>query len=247
MRNPNDEEMLAIAGDENVLLAQRALGEIKMTKLNASIPLPLPPRIARLPINDRGFPVPWFVQWIDGEPDFRVMDAAKLQFCAWNHNPPCWICGEPLGVHRVFAIGPMCAINRVISEPPSHRECAEFAVRACPFLVNPRTRRNAKDLPDDAQDPAGIHIDRNPGVTCLWETREYQTFHPRAGDPGFLFKLGKPTRADWYAHGRPASRDEVMMAIATGLPQLLEIARAEGALSELEALRREAVKLLPAA
>jgi hypothetical protein len=49
--------------------------------------LDVPPAVARLP-QDRGYPVPWFVQWFtdvdepsefgEGRPDFRVMDGRKL-------------------------------------------------------------------------------------------------------------------------------------------------------------------------
>ena len=34
-----------------------------MTKFRSDIP-PLPPRIAKLPVDERGYPVPWFVQWL---------------------------------------------------------------------------------------------------------------------------------------------------------------------------------------
>ena len=38
--------------------------------LNAAIrDIPLPPRMMRRPVNERGFPVPWFVEWIDDKPD----------------------------------------------------------------------------------------------------------------------------------------------------------------------------------
>jgi len=216
----------------------------------------MPPRIAKLPRDHRGFPVPWFVQWMEhgaparegeGEPDFRVIDSAKFARCI--AVPRCWICGEMLGKHRVFLIGPMCAINRVISEPPSHRACAEFAVKACPFMVQPRMRRNGKDIPVETVNAAGLHIDRNPGVTCLWETHRYKPFRVDAarGEPGILYRLGDPTRADWWAEGRAATREEVMSAIGRGLPQLVELAELDGraAVNELKRYLDRAMQLLP--
>jgi len=107
----------------------------------------LPPRIARLARDRRGFPVPWFVATIDGEPDFRVVDTPKLAVAIRQHR--CWVCGEQLGVHLAFPIGPTCVANRVTAEPPVHRECAEFSARACPFLTKPRMRRNAQGLPEE--------------------------------------------------------------------------------------------------
>ena len=156
----------------------------------------MPERVKRLPRDHRGFPIPWFVHWQDGEPDFRVIAPRKLMNAFRTSR--CWICGEPLGVHRVHLIGPMCLVNRVTSEPPSHRACAEFAAKACPFLTRPRMRRNEKDLPA-GRTIAGIHIDRNPGCVCLYETLRVKPFKAGAGT---LFRLGEPLRIDWWAEGR---------------------------------------------
>lgn len=38
----------------------------------------LPARMRDLPIDDRGYPVPWFVAWVDGKPEFRAMDQEKF-------------------------------------------------------------------------------------------------------------------------------------------------------------------------
>jgi hypothetical protein len=173
------------------------------------------------------------------------MDSQR--FALALRHPHCWVCGELMGVHRVFTIGPMCAINRVISEPPSHRECAEFSVKACPFLSRPRMRRNEHDMPADGQPAPGFHLDRNPGAVCLWETRTYKPFRTTAGEQGILFRLGDPVRVDWYANGRPATRAEVLASIDTGYPALEEIARLEcpEAVVELAAARARVLPLLP--
>ena len=88
-----------------------------MTELNAAIrDIPLPHRMRKLPISDRGFPVPRFVPWINGQPEFRGFDGEHLSRCVKLKR--CWLCGEPLGKFMAFVIGPMCAVNRVSSEPP---------------------------------------------------------------------------------------------------------------------------------
>src|SRR5437879_3421217 len=120
-----------------------------MPELNASIrDIPIPPRMARRPISAKGFPVPYFVTHKDeaGEWDFRQISGQTILACFQRRL--CWLCGEPLGQYLAFTIGPMCSINRVSSEPPAHRECAEYGVRACPFLSKPRMRRNREGLPD---------------------------------------------------------------------------------------------------
>ena len=214
-----------------------------------------PPRIRALKQDHRGFPVPWFVQWLDGDksapygvgrPDFRIIDASKMALAL--RQPRCWVCGGVMGKHRVFVIGPVCAINRVISEPPSHRECAEFSAANCPFLANPRMRRNEKNIPDDCQEAAGFGLKRNPMTVCLWESR-YRPFRTEVGNKGILFSLGDPVRVDWIHQGRPATRAEVLHSIDTGYPTLIDLARLQGqdALEELDRYRERAMKLLPAA
>ena len=89
-----------------------------MNRLNASIAhIPLPKRLRWAPISETGYPVPWFVDWIDGKPDFRVMDGRKYDR-AIKHDL-CWLCGQTLGRFKVFTAGPMCAVNRTSGEPPS--------------------------------------------------------------------------------------------------------------------------------
>lgn len=219
------------------------------------IDLPTPPkRIARLPKDSRGYPVPWFLAWMamgeecdpatpGAEPDFRVIKRGARED-AWQHRK-CWICGEPMGVHRVYVIGPMCCVNRTTMEPPCHRECAEYAAKACPFLARPRMRRlPTDDIPD--RHVAGEMIERNPGVCCLYEARSAEPFRV---PNGWLIRLGDPERVDFWAHGRQATRDEIMQSITSGLPNLEALAKLEGpeACYELGRLTGEALKLLPAA
>lgn len=202
-----------------------------------------PDRIAALPLDEKGRPVPWFVCWFDGKPDFRVMDAQKIGQ-AYSLKL-CWICGQRLGKFKTFLIGPMCALNRVNSEPPSHRECAQFAACACPFLSTPQMHRRERDLPsEEVHKPAGISLDRNPGVSLLWTTL---SFWPLAVPNGYLFRLGEPVELQWFKEGRIATRPEIMESIDSGLPILRQIAQEQGepALAALERSYQEALKLLP--
>lgn len=204
---------------------------------------PPPPRIARLP-RDRGYPVPWFVAWIDGVPDFRVVGPGKLENAMRYRR--CWICGNPLGRYVTYVVGPMCAVNRVSSEPGSHRECAEYAARACPFLVRPHMVRREAGKPEEAVEPAGVMLRRNPGVALVWTT-DHVRQKPVPGG-GFLLDLGEPRSVAWYAEGREATHAEVMASIESGIPTLQEMAEQEGpaAVAELHRLVTEAIQLLPA-
>lgn len=202
----------------------------------------LPIRMRALPVDHRGFPVPWFVGFFDGEPDFRVVGPGKIE-AAVQHGK-CWICGDKLGRFKAYVIGPMCAVNRVSSEPPSHLECATFAAMNCPFLVKPRMRRNEKDLPPSTENPAGVMIACNPGVALVWVTTALIPF--RAGD-GLLFDVGEPHSLHWYAEGRTATRAEVLASIESGLPILQDAARSDGAaaLERLAEMTSAAMRLVP--
>lgn len=203
----------------------------------------VPAQIAALHRDRHGRPVPWFVAWVGRDPDFRVVrsggihDALLLGIC--------WVCGQQLGAHKAFVIGPMCAVNRVSAEPPSHRDCAVYSATHCPFLTTPNMRRRESGLPEAATDPAGVMIKRNPGVTLVWVTKRYQI---ERVDDGVLFRLSDPTETLWYAEGREATHAEVMASIDSGLPLLREIAEQDGpkAVAELAVMHAAALTHVPA-
>lgn len=203
----------------------------------------LPPKMAFLDIDDRGYPVPFFVAYIDGKPDFRISDPEKFTRCVQENL--CWVCGGKLGRYIAFVIGPMCSVNRVSSEPPQHRECAEWSVQGCPFLSMPKMVRRENDLAEHC-DAAGITVKRNPGVALVWHTTFYQILKIKA-DPvngvqaGYLFRVGEPLQCDWWCEGREATLEEVEESINTGLPQL-----AEGVpFAELNLMMNSLLPLLP--
>lgn len=229
--------------------------------MNDAIAAALPPfetwpeRIKALPLDERGFPVPWFVTWFkDGKPafsrtpgavpDFRIVERGLVVQAIRQRL--CWVCGQRLGKHLAFVIGPMCAVNRTSAEPPCHLDCAEFSARACPFLVKPRMRRNYVDRPE-FRDPPGLMIERNPGVALVWITRSYKTWRPDGG--GILIEVGEPERVSFYAQGREATRAEIVASIESGLPILRAEAQKEGkrALAALDRHVEVAYRLLPAA
>ena len=207
--------------------------------------VPMPPRIAALKRDRRGYPVPRFIDRkadIDGEPDFRIMDHAYLIRCI--KHKICWICGERLGRYMTFPIGPMCAINRTIAEPPSHLECCHYAAKVCPFLAVPEMRRQQHNLPTNPW-VSGELIKRNPGAICLWTVEKYRTWRPAPGE--LLFDIGEPHSVEWWSQGRTATRAEVDASIESGLPLLEDVARQQpGAMEALAECIRRAQPWLPA-
>lgn len=149
---------------------------------------------------------------------------------------------RPLGAYLAFTVGPICGVNRTSSEPPSHRDCAEFAVRACPFLTQRELERRTSGLPDAITKAPGLAIAHNPGVVMLWITRSYRPWQvPEeavdgyGAQPGVLFEMGEPLVIECYRQGRPATQVEIAAAIAQGVPYLQATAEREGprAMAEL--------------
>jgi hypothetical protein len=198
---------------------------------------PLPRLMQNLPVDpDRGFVVPWFVDWIDGKPEFRAMDIRKFKKALTKKL--CWVCGNPLLTRFAFVAGPMCGINKISSEPPSHIECARWSARNCPFLSNPDMVRREDDLVDNNKfrdTSAGIGLARNPRVTMLWITREYEVVN--VGN-GILIVMGRAQEVEWYHCGRIATRKEVVEAVEEGISLLEATARQEeGGLEDLRKKR----------
>jgi hypothetical protein len=221
--------------------------------LRSELPRPIPAVIESLP-RERGYPVPWFVGWVDedgnavprgqGTADFRVIYPGAIPEAM--ERSICWICGLPLQRTTVYAfvVGPMCAVNRTSAEPPSHVACADWSARACPFLSRPHMDRREHNLPKG--EIAGIPIKRNPGVALVWLSRNAHAWTPPDG--GILFNIGDPAQVRFYCEGRKATREEVLMSIETGLPFLQEIAdeQGDGAPAALAQQVETAMALLPA-
>lgn len=207
-----------------------------MNTLREGMP-PLPKEMQDLPVDERGYPVPAFVSWIDGKPEFRAMRGDHWAACV--QKKLCWVCGKPLtSVKFNFVAGPMCGINRTSAEPPCHLACAQFSAKACPFMSMPKMRRRENDLPEDRKE-SGFAIKRNPGVALIWTTKSYKLFMADRGV--HLITMGEPVNVEWWCEGREATREEVMESITSGLPFLQDIANKEGprAVRELERMTQD--------
>lgn len=169
-----------------------------------------PENIRRLPVDDRGFPIPHFVAVVNGKPDHRVVDPSKLEPTVQGNL--CWICGEPLGQDSAFVMGPTSAFTRVTSEPASHWACGCFAASGCPFLTKPRMRRNHKGLESANLTAPANMLEHNPGLSVVWAASSF-TKSLHADGRTWVFRLGQPTQVAWFREGRRASRKEVVAVI----------------------------------
>jgi len=161
----------------------------------------------------------------------------------------CWVCGrrllrvrnshEPKGT---FVVGPMCVVNRVSGEPPSHADCAEWSARACPWLTKPAKDRRYTDLPEGVENPGGVMIERNPGVTALVESYKWSPMSD--GQGGWVIRFDVH-HVRWMAEGRNASADQVYTAIDTGLPALIEVCDGQQDLVQLASMTKRAMRWTP--
>lgn len=208
-----------------------------------------PARIARLHHDKHGHPVPWFVAWVDGTPDFRIIKPGAIGIAVAAKC--CWVCGGLFmrQERRCFVIGPMCAVNHNSAEPPSHYECAAYSATHCPFLTTPNMQRRERHIPAGTVDPPGEFITRNPGVALVWVTR-YNKWHAHPAQGGLLFDIGDPDWVEWYARGRPATREEILAAFESGIGALHEAAHSDprdprAACEQLDRQYTAALQLVP--
>lgn len=187
--------------------------------------IPEPVQISRLRRDRHGRAVPWFIDWNDGNPDFRVVRRGVAIEAL--RKGLCWVCGTHRGADAAFVLtGPISVVNRFAPEPPCHAACAIYTVRACPFLTTPRMRRRENNLPDDRIGPSDAAILDNPGVAVVWFGGPWSI--ERDGSGGVLFKLGAPSQVRWYSQGVIATRDQVLEAFDASLPRVRAWAQEDG-------------------
>lgn len=104
----------------------------------------IPKFLSHLPVDGRGYPIPFFVAMPGGKPDFRLLDERKQLTCIKHHL--CSICGKQLFKSTYYFIsGPYGVNNRIATDPPMHLECAEYSMETCPHLLLQKAERRDRD------------------------------------------------------------------------------------------------------
>ena len=111
----------------------------------------MPEQIAKLPKDERGYPITYIAAYINGKADLGIQDTAKVQSCVREWR--CHVCGEKLGKLGYFiAYEPVPKRPRFL-DPAVHRDCALYSLQVCPYLANPSAKhRSAKALATDQTD-----------------------------------------------------------------------------------------------
>lgn len=161
----------------------------------------MPDRIAVLPTDPRGFPIFFSITQPDGSYSFEGISLHRLLLCAKDRL--CGICGQKLGYWVSFVGGPKSITNRVFTDPPMHRECAEYAFAVCPFLLRSgwdRTRR--KDVlsrRDDVIVPSAEADFNKPERMGMLITREYRLY--AVDHDALVFRTAPAKEVVWMSGG----------------------------------------------
>lgn len=184
-------------------------------------PIKVPKHLRYRPVVG-GYVVPFFVSWYkDGvlvhektegaRPDFPTIDVRRLVTCRKQNR--CWICGNGLKAFKTFVFGPASALVQMSTEPPSHPECANYAVQVCPFIIDP-TRLHVSEKPGfklkEGQTLMPEVGPGNPGVAIIWTTRSYEFHMPDPSRGMALFEPGEPERIEFWHRGQPATHKQAM-------------------------------------
>ena len=103
---------------------------------------PIPDLMQRLPLDERGLPVPYVV-FIDaqGRPRFQLNDSLKIETAL--HQQRCGICGQPMMAQQQWLVGgPASAFHPrgAYLGTPTHYECLHYALQMCPHLTGGRVK-----------------------------------------------------------------------------------------------------------
>lgn len=183
--------------------------------------LMLPPAVAALPRDPRGYPVPWFVAEVDGRRDDLRIACAEKRTLAF-HRRLCWVCGQRLERKSAFIGGPLAVTNRVFGDWCMHPVCAVASMSFCPFLNGDMRRRSGREKPDGAVPLEGAHENR-PELAALAVCRTESVEMLREGlfqAPSFYFVW-------WYRDGQRVPESEAQSALAAARRQIEEAAAAE--------------------
>lgn len=146
----------------------------------------IPEFLSHLPVYGE-IPVPFMFHWRDGKPDFRVLDPQKLFDC--YRLKLCAICGHTLGESSYWIGGPSCGKQHYFSDGPMHKACADFSLKACPFLRGERGY-SQKTLPDDTAEIEGT-VTVRPAEMFMFRSRTAKTrLVPVHRSQSVLFEAG---------------------------------------------------------
>lgn len=149
------------------------------------IDYPIPALMKDLPLDDRGYPIPYFVPIVNGKPEFRYQDSNKREICLKRKF--CSVCGNRLLDKQFWFIsGPMGLMNRISSDAPMHEECARYSINVCPHLIYFKAERRSEDGGDPnllRAKPSELFLVHADKYEVIVAERKYIKFRPKHIEP----------------------------------------------------------------
>lgn len=170
--------------------------------------VPKPERVARLPVDERGYPIFFTIQPPAGRPlNFRALNLERHERA--GREGLCMVCGEPLDYWLYFIGGPMCLANRIFGDGAMHKECAEYSLQVCPHLNTASARyaseRGVNEDPTLVGDPNVIK--QRPSRLLVVRVRSYRLVSNGSGK--VVFRIPDPSGIEWLTNdGKPLSDAE---------------------------------------
>lgn len=130
--------------------------------------VPLPLAMERLPLTPNGYRKPWFVK---GD-DLRVTNPEKYIQCMTGHR--CWICGNANKKEKVFITDIQSALTGNSVEPPGHMDCTIYALKVCPYLLLPKTKRRSAALEVYVEEDSPALNEKNPGIFVMTSVKKFK-------------------------------------------------------------------------
>lgn len=138
--------------------------------------IPIPDRVASLPRDERGYPIPYFIPIVDGKENFKYMDAPKQLRCATQRI--CMICGQKLLPKQYWYItGPIGRKNFTVSDPAMHEECARYSLAVCPHMHYEKADRTT----GADESPPEIVVLAKPPQVFLIHAQDYVIVKHKSG------------------------------------------------------------------
>lgn len=184
--------------------------------------VPIPERMARLPKDVRGFPIPANVLVVDGKPYFTINDEQWTREKAIGERR-CSLCGEALNA-AWFIGGPLSCFTEAgaFRDPPVHYSCGVYALQVCPYLVMPSYNKRLDDKQahqDRLAAKAGVQtyidptvLDTRPPFFGVCQTKGY-TARQVAGTLGFI-PVRPWIKYEVWSGGRHITDTDEMTALA---------------------------------
>lgn len=175
---------------------------------------PIPPRMAALPRDHRGYPIPVIVyRDSHGRAQFTINDTPKRQRLI--AADACPICGQRLQRGRWFVGGPGSAFDPdgVYLDTGMHDKCAHYALMVCPYLAAPRYEKRIDDALVPKDDPEMfVNSTMDPkrpdvfvAVMAIGEKRHSIKGNTRSGRRFSLVRTMAPRRPyrkiEYWRHG----------------------------------------------